>query len=189
MRVPLVTLRAENYNGLKEHETINPALKIGGLSLMGELLHTPSHPTKARDIASFCSGIQIVRLILSTTLIINLREESTKESKEAKERFKESIQNIRELLESDDASEIMRYATTMSHLEPFRGVQSVPYPPPERPQENPDAVSYTMTIESEADHLEDLRLAMSGLMEILRGLKLREGIRDHDDSLRLASCI
>ena len=111
----------------------------------------------------------------------------TNESKLAKEQFKESTQNIRELLESDDASEIMRYATTMSHLEPFRGVQPVPYPPPERPQENSDLVFHTMTIESEANHLDDLRLAMSGLMDILRGLKLREGIRDHDDSLRLAS--
>ena len=111
---------------------------------------------------------------------------NTNESKAAKEQMKESAQSIRELLESDDASEIIRYATTMCHLEPFRGVQSVSYPPPERPQEDSDVGSYTMTIQSEADHLEDLRLAMSGLMDILRGLKLREGIRDHDDSLRLA---
>ncbi len=109
-----------------------------------------------------------------------------KESKEAKEQLKESVQNIRELLESNDASEILRYATTMSHLEPVEGVQSVPYPPPERIQDDPDIDSYTMTIESEADHLEDLRLAMFGLMEILRGLKLRDRMRDHDDSLRLA---
>ena len=74
----------------------------------------------------------------------------------------------------------------MSHLEPVSGIQSVPYPPPERTQEDSDVESYTMTIESEAEHLEDLRLAMSGLMEILRGLKLRDGMRDHDDSLRLA---
>ena len=110
----------------------------------------------------------------------------TKESKSAKEEFKQSIQNIRRLLESDDASEIIRYSVTMSHLEPVRGVQSVSYPPPERIREDSDLDSFTMSIESEANHLEDLRLAMTGLMEILRGLKLREGIRDHDDSLRLA---
>ena len=78
---PLATLREESYIGQREPETIKPVQNVGGSSLTEQLLRTMTHPTKARDIASFCSGIQIVRLILSLAIHRDISDKDDKSDK------------------------------------------------------------------------------------------------------------
>ena len=110
-----------------------------------------------------------------------------KAAKEVKSNLKSRCLELRSILNREDISAIIEHATIMIPLVETPGVTSVPYPPPDRVASMQGSGPLTLNIDGEAHHLQDLRMAMIGIIEISRSLKFKRKLRDFDDVSRLAS--
>ena len=111
---------------------------------------------------------------------------ASKEAKSAKKLLKESISKIGEIISSEENIQIMEIARILLHHADVPGLTHIPYPPQNRVTGELKSQSYSLDIQAESMHLQDLSTSMVGLLEISRNLKFRSKLRDFDDVSRLA---
>jgi len=116
----------------------------------------------------------------------------SEEAKRAKEEMKSGFKNIQMMLDTNlRTKEILKISDMVNQLLNPDGSRKTPiqYPPSERlgTRSEEELEKYVFSIDSEAQHLDDLRLSAKGLKSILRSIKNKQEIREFSDILELSA--